>query len=97
MSNRADQLTPEIVCDGVRAILVKILGLAEPEAVHESTRLFGQLPEFDSLAVVELMVALEHHFGIVMDDDDLSVDVFDTVGSLADFVVRKLQSGGDPS
>jgi acyl carrier protein len=52
--------------------------------------LFGALPEFDSMAVVTIVTALEEQFDIVIEDDDLTAEVFATVGSLADFVDHKL-------
>lgn len=56
----------------------------------ESTRLLGSLPELDSMAVVNVITALEQHFGIVVDDDEINADTFETLGSLAAFVDRKL-------
>ena len=54
-----------------------------------STPLIGALPEFDSMAVVALIGALEDHFGIAVDDDDIDGDTFATVGSLVDFIQAK--------
>ncbi len=48
------------------------------------------MPEFDSMAVVAVVTAIEDEFGIVIDDDELSAEVFATVGSLSDFVGSKL-------
>ncbi len=71
-------------------VLVSTLGI-EDRAQHldASTPLFGELPELDSLGVVELIVALEGRFDIQIDDEDITGDVFETVGSLADFVTAK--------
>jgi acyl carrier protein len=54
------------------------------------TALFGSLPEFDSMAVVTIVTALEDQFDIVIDDEDLTAEVFATLGSLADFVTLKV-------
>jgi acyl carrier protein len=54
--------------------------------------LLGGIPEFDSMAVVTVVTMLEDELGITVDDDELSADVFTTVGSLADFVGHKLAS-----
>jgi acyl carrier protein len=54
------------------------------------TQLFGVLPEFDSMAVVTIVTALEEQFDIVIEDDDLTAEVFATLGSLAEFVDRKV-------
>jgi acyl carrier protein len=52
----------------------------------ESTPLLGAMPELDSMAVVELIAALESRFGIDVDDTALSGEVFESLGSLTDFV-----------
>jgi acyl carrier protein len=40
--------------------------------------------------VVSIVTALEDRFGIVIEDDELTADVFETLGSLAEFVDRKV-------
>ena len=54
------------------------------------TRLLGAMPGFDSMAVVALLTALEDEFGISIDDDEMSADIFETLGSLERFVNGKL-------
>ena len=54
------------------------------------TPLLGALPELDSMAVINLINALEERFGVIVDDDEISGDTFATVGSLAGFVTNKL-------
>jgi len=43
-----------------------------------------------SMAVVRLLAALEEHYGITIEDDDISAHTFATVGSLTDFVTDKM-------
>lgn len=52
--------------------------------------MLGGLAEFDSMAVVSVVTMLEDELGITVSDDELSADVFATVGSLVDFVESKL-------
>jgi acyl carrier protein len=74
----------------VRAVLARTLGIEDrEEALGPDTALLGELPELDSLAVVELASALEEHFDIVIDDDDFTGEVFETLGSLAAFVAGR--------
>lgn len=54
------------------------------------THLLGAVPEFDSMAVVSLITALEERFGITMDDDEIDGATFASIGSLADFVATRL-------
>ena len=76
----------------VRAVLRDVLGLSAERvaAFDEETPLFGALPELDSMAVVQLIGALEDHFGFGVDDDEISAANFATLGSLAAFVRFKL-------
>jgi acyl carrier protein len=72
---------------GVRDVLVKVLAIEDrADRIDASTSLLGEMPELDSLAVVELAVALENAFDIQIADDAFTGEVFATVGSLAAFV-----------
>ena len=71
-------------------VLVMTLGIEDRATrLDARTPLFGELPELDSLGVVELIVALEGRFAITIDDEDITGEVFETVGSLADFVTAR--------
>jgi acyl carrier protein len=74
----------------VRTILADVLHIDAPEALQADTALLGSLPELDSMGVVNLIGALEAHFGIVIDDDEISARTFETLGTLAAFVEDKL-------
>ena len=52
--------------------------------------LLGDMPEFDSMAVVSVLTGLEEHFGIMIDDDEVDASIFETVGTLVDFVEGKV-------
>ena len=77
--------TIEKVCNVLRTTLG--LGRAPMDA---DTALLGSLPELDSMAVVNLLLALEEHFGITVHDDEIGARHFATVSTLADFVQAKL-------
>jgi acyl carrier protein len=62
------------------------------ESMNASTPLLGAIPELDSMAVVSLITALEERFSISVDDDEITADVFETVGTLTDFVEKKLSN-----
>ena len=75
----------------VKQIVIDTLGLGERGAsLGAGSALLGALPELDSMAVVNLITALEEHYGFSIADDEISAEVFETVGSLAAFVGRKL-------
>ena len=76
--------------DDVKSLLVETLGIEDrANTITSSTALFGNLPELDSLAVLELVTAIEDHFGIVVDDSEFTGDTFETLGSLAAFIDGK--------
>ena len=80
-----------MVSEGIKVILIEVLGLdAGKIAIDKHTRLLGSLPEFDSMAVVSVLTAIEDHFGIAVDDDEVDGAMFETVGSLEQFVHSKL-------
>jgi acyl carrier protein len=75
----------------VKTILADVLSLT-PEARNALTpdsALLGSIPELDSMAVVNLITALEEHFGIVVEDDEIGASTFETLGTLAAFVQQK--------
>ncbi|SES89131.1 acyl carrier protein [Nitrosospira multiformis] len=75
----------------VRNILSDVLSLGERRnALNEDSPLLGAIPELDSMAVVNVITALEEHFDITVDDDEISAKTFETVGSLVQFVEQKL-------
>jgi acyl carrier protein len=72
-------------------ILRDVLRLgARADRMDASTPLLGGLPEFDSMAVVSVVTALEEHYGFAFDDDEIRGEAFETVGSLAALVEAKL-------
>ncbi|MFQ5773787.1 MAG: acyl carrier protein [Kiloniellaceae bacterium] len=75
----------------MRIVLRDTLQLGErARSFDASTPLFGSLPELDSMAVVALITALEEHFDLTVEDDEVTAEVFETVGTLTDFVEQKL-------
>ena len=60
------------------------------DALTADSQIAGALPWFDSLAIVNLITALEEQYGLEIDDDEINGELFETVGSLANFVAAKL-------
>ena len=77
--------------DEVRDILSDVLSLGERKSsLNVNSGLLGSIPELDSMAVVNVITALEEHFGIMVDDDEISARTFETLGSLTSFIEQKL-------
>ncbi len=76
----------------VKQLLVETLSLnLTPDELTEDTPLLGNFPEFDSMAIVAVITSLEEAFGFTAEDDDLTAEVFESVGTLVEFV-KKNQS-----
>ena len=56
----------------------------------DDTELFGALPELDSMAVAALLTEIEDHFSVLIDDDDVDGETFETFGTLLAFVEGKV-------
>jgi acyl carrier protein len=52
--------------------------------------LLGALPEFDSMAVVILLGAMEESFDVEFADDEITAEAFESIGTLTAFVQAKL-------
>jgi acyl carrier protein len=77
----------------VLQVLDEVLSLnGRSASFGPQTHLRGAVPEFDSMAVVAVLAALEDRFGIVVQDDEINGDIFDTVGALVQFVASKLDA-----
>lgn len=73
--------------DSLRQILSAQLGAAHPpQSFRDDTPMLGSIAELDSMAVVGILAAIEESSGIMIPDDEVSADVFETFGSLASFV-----------
>ena len=75
----------------LREILRDVLGLGADRAAafESSTPLFGALPELDSMAVAGLLTEMEDRLNIIIEDDDIDGETFETFGSLLDFAKAK--------
>ena len=73
--------------EAVKAVLVDTLGIeSEADAIGATTPLLGSLPELDSMAVLELVLALEERFGIMIEGEDVTAEVFETLASITAFI-----------
>ena len=80
------------VTQGVIQLLDGVLNWNGRGAAYtRDTALLGVMPDLDSMSVLSLIVGLTERFGIAIGDDELHGDVFQNIGSLADFVTAKLE------
>ncbi|MBN1464150.1 acyl carrier protein [candidate division KSB1 bacterium] len=60
-----------------------------PEKLADDFKIAGDL--LDSMAVTNLILALEEYFGFTFSDEELSLETFSTFESLAAVVHKKLE------
>lgn len=82
-----------VTLNEVKEIVGEVLQLGDRvDDFDESTPLLGSVPEFDSMAVVMVLTAIEENFGISVDDDEISAEVFETIGALLQFINAKVNA-----
>jgi acyl carrier protein len=80
------------IIEHIRRSLIAALG-HEITRLHETTMLYEDLG-LESIGTLELLLDLEDTLGIEVDPEDLEMEVFRTVGSLADYVTGRLVTAG---
>ncbi len=74
----------------VRTILKSCLQLdSAADSFTAATPLMGALPEFDSMTVVSLLTDLEDYYGFIVEDDEISAELFVNLGNLVAYVEQK--------
>jgi acyl carrier protein len=77
--------------DDIRQIVGEVLQLgSRADEFAADTPLLGGVPEFDSMAVISVLTAIEEHYDIFVEDDEITAEVFENLGSLKNFVELKL-------
>jgi acyl carrier protein len=80
-----------MLLDEVKTVVGSALQISgRVRQMDEDAPLLGAVPELDSMAVVTLITALEEHFDITVEDDEIGASAFETLGSLTRFVETKL-------
>ncbi|HEY9031343.1 MAG TPA: acyl carrier protein [Kangiella sp.] len=58
----------------------------DADQLSADTLLLGNLPEFDSMAIVSILMQIEETFAIEISDDELTGEIFESVTTLTEFV-----------
>ncbi|NRA83760.1 MAG: acyl carrier protein [Gammaproteobacteria bacterium] len=72
------------------AIVQECLQIEDSSSWDETTELIGALAEFDSMAVVTVITQVEENYGFIINDDEISAEVFETIGTLTAFIEQKI-------
>lgn len=71
--------------DKLKQLLANVLNI-DTVSFDNNTALLGNIPELDSMAIMTLLVEIEQEYDIAIDSADLSAELFETFGSLLNFV-----------
>jgi acyl carrier protein len=83
------ELSTAVAIDDVKAIVIETLGIENRADALDATTPLDSFPELDSMAILELLHELEERFGIEIEGDDVTAEVFETLASLTAFVDAK--------
>jgi len=75
----------------LKHLIVKTLRLdtITPEEIQDEAPLFGDGLGLDSIDALELVVALEKTYDVIIENEDVGRTAFASVDALADFVIQK--------
>lgn len=76
----------------VKNLLVAATARGDIASMDRDSPLIGHVAELDSMAIVTFLTTLEEEFGIFIDDDEVSAEHFETLGSLVAFAEQKLEA-----
>jgi len=87
------------VREKVKNIIVQTLELELPSrSINDDDVIFnGGGVEFDSFAALQIILGIEEEFNLYFDDEQLSEEMFYSVGQLCDFVERLLNEAKQPA
>ncbi|MBR7019362.1 MAG: acyl carrier protein [Prevotella sp.] len=70
--------------------IIDVLNLEDmhPEDIEDSAPLFGEGLGLDSIDALELIVLLEKSYGIKIKDPSLGKEIFQSVDTMADYIVK---------
>jgi len=74
----------------IKILIVRTLGLeVAPDEIPDDETLFGDGLAADSIILLEIIAALEEEFSFEIEDDDLRVELFDSVNSIAAYIRKE--------
>jgi len=84
-------LDKETLKSELKLLIIETLRLEDvkPDSIKDEDSLFGEGLGLDSIDALELVVAIEKHYGVLIEDEEVGVEAFASVDALADFVIDK--------
>ena len=75
----------------LKLLIVETLRLedVDPDSIVDKEPIFGDGLGLDSIDALELVVAIEKKYGVLIEDEEVGVEAFASVEALADFIIDK--------
>lgn len=87
-------MVPEDIEERIKGTIISTLGLAIAAAeIGSNELLFDGDLSLDSMASMEIIIGLEKEFKIEIGDEDLQVDIFGSVRTIAEYIGPLLKRG----
>ncbi len=84
-------MTKSQLIQEIKRLLIDIMSLdINPSDMDDDALLLGDIPEFDSMAIVSVITALEENYGFSSADDELTAEVFESIDTVVEFVQQHL-------
>ena len=85
----------EALYEFLRKMIVETLKLEDvsPEDIDIDTPLFREGLGLDSLDALELVVAIEKHFNVIIEDENVGKKAFESIRTLAHFIQAEYPQG----
>ncbi len=87
-------VTEELILQ-LKRLIIERLKLEEvtPEDIGTDDPLFGEGLGLDSIDALELVLGLEKEYGVIIPDAEVGQKVFQSVGTIAQYVVENRDNG----
>ena len=81
-----ETLKPEL-----KRLIVETLRLedVEPDSIKDEEPLFVEGLGLDSIDALELVVAIEKNYGVLIEDEEVGFEAFASIDALANFIMGK--------
>lgn len=73
-----------------KVLFEKMLSEIDPEEIQDDTPLIELGVGVDSVATLELLVALESEFQVSIDEEDINQNLLENIDSIAEYIAKRL-------
>jgi len=84
-------LDKETLKSELKLLIVETLRLedVDPDSIVDEEPIFGDGLGLDSIDALELVVAIEKKYSVLIEDEEVGVEAFASIEALADFIINK--------